>query len=329
MSVLARADDPWAAMSVSLEADQADLSLETTPLNSPDKQDRGRSGGRSSSSPSPIIMRRNVATGAEVMAAEQAEHDAGMQGADLRRSRMAYILLSLLTATPGLDVLVLLDIFSSIEATATEVAFGEDTRSVARAAQIVVTIFTLILSAYSISVQRRWMVSLPRHAAAAATSFALLPEYTTIALVIDVGKLAYPVGARVAMVALMMLLRVATIAVLLRLAYLAGVRKGLVAQRKMPEMLRTLVSLEGVEARGMGDLAPQAERPLSVDLLEKLIVFLTPRRFGERPKEGAGLARNSILPLTVFTLLLTGLAGFTEYERLRTSQEPSIPASVA
>ena len=84
--------------------------------------------------------------------------------------------------------------------------------------------------------------------------------------------------------------------------------RGLVSQKHMPEMLRTLVSLEGVEARGLGDVAPQAERPLTVDHLEKLVVFLTPRRLGERPKEGAGLARNSAMPLTIFVFLLTSSA---------------------
>ena len=54
-------------------------------------------------------------------------------------------------------------------------------------------------------------VSAPRHAAMAATQFALLPEYTTICLVLDVGKLAYPFGNRVFVVTLMMVrARIAT-----------------------------------------------------------------------------------------------------------------------
>lgn len=47
-------------------------------------------------------------------------------------------------------------------------------------------------------------VSAPRHATYAATQFALLPEYTAICLVLDVGKLAYPFGSRVALVTIIM-----------------------------------------------------------------------------------------------------------------------------
>lgn len=81
------------------------------------------------------------------------------------------------------------------------------------------------------------------------------------------------------------MIRIASTAIMLRLAFIAGVRRGLVSQKALPEMLRTLVSLEGASARGAGDVAVHGERPLSVDLLEKLIVFLTPRRLGERPNE--------------------------------------------
>ena len=99
MSVLSRADavaDPWAAMSVSLEADQQ-ADLETTPLNSPEKHERGsRTGSRSSASP---VLRRE-ATSHERSAAEEAAHDAGIQGVDLRQSRRSYVLLALFAGVP-------------------------------------------------------------------------------------------------------------------------------------------------------------------------------------------------------------------------------------
>lgn len=321
MSVLARdgitPTDPWHEMQVTLE----DAEHETTPLNSPEKA-VGRPSGDFHRSV------RSDATAAERTSAEIAAHEAGRHGADLRRSQLSYILLALLASAPFIDLMLLLDVLSMMEFDS-EVLFGEDTRSIARIAQFLAILLTIFLAAHALSVHRRWQISLPRHAAAAATGFALLPEYTTIALVLDVGKIAYPGGARVMLVTLLMLLRVTSVSVLLRLSFVAGLRRGLVSQRQMPEMLRTLVSLEGVEARGLGDVAPQSERPLSVDLLEKLIVFLTPRRAGERPKEGAGLARNSILPLTFFTFALTAMASFTDYERLRSSQEPLLPKDIA
>lgn len=334
MSVLERAD-AWGDMTVSLE-DEPD-EAETTPLNSrepsPVKQPGG--GGAASSAAAgrarvqPTAMMPRAASHAELEAAANAMHDTGRMGADLRKSRMSYMLIVLFIALVVLDVLLLLELVSAIELVGATSAYGEAQRSLARVGQLVTCVFTLLLGSYSLVVHRRWQVSLPRFAAAAATSFALLPEYTTIALVLDVGKLAFPYGNRVMLVTIMMMGRVTVIAILLRLAYIAGVRRGLISQKKMPEMLRTLVSLEGFEQRGLGDVAPQAERPLTVDLLEKLVVFLTPRRLGERPKEGAGLARNSMFPLALFALLLTSAACWTEYERLRYEQEPLLEAYMA
>ena len=319
MPVLSRTNgDPWAVISMSVEAD-----LETTPLNSPEKHTCGTREHLSSTSTVPP----NKVVHADLAA--QVANSFGTHKADVRRSRNSYALLFLLLTVPILDTLVLFDLFINLSKMKGEVAFGEDTRAVAQVLQICVVIFTLAFSAYSVAVHRRWMVSLPRHAAAVATSFALLPEFTTIALVVDLGKLAYPVGSRTSIIALMMLARVGTIAMLLRLAYIAGLRRGIVSDVQMPEMLRTLVSLDGVEARGLGEIAPQSQSPLTIELLDKLIVFLTPLKLGSRAGEGAGLARNSILPLTVFTLCITAIAAFTEYERMRTSQEPSLSASIA
>ena len=53
-------------------------------------------------------------------------------------------------------------------------------------------------------------------------------------------------------------------------------------------------------------------RTRKADLLEKLIVFLTPRRLGAKPPEGAGLSRNSALPLTSFVFIITAVAAFVD-----------------
>ena len=343
MSVLERAGadptDDWAA-GISVELDDDDLpdahaaEFETTPLNSREPSpNKPPARGTTSTTRARVQPRAGdrEATSLEMTAAINAAHDTGRMGNDLRRSRMSYSLMVLFLATVAVDVLVLLELIDSINTVdaAIVATFGENTRALARVGQVISLGFTIALGLYSFATHRTWQVSLPRHAAAAATQFAMLPEYTAIALVLDVGKLAYPHGNRAAMVTFTMLLRVTTIGILLRLAFISGVRRGLVSQKYMPEMLRTLVSLEGVEARGIGDVAPQAERPLTVDLLEKLVVFLTPRRLGERPKEGAGLSRNSAMPLAIFAFLLTSVASFTEYQRLRSSQEPQFGAFVA
>ena len=284
-------------------------------------------------------------------------------GLNLRKSQLANSLLMLFALMALIDVLVFQNLVNSIEwVGAQQIKFGESTRSLARLGQLATCGFTLLLGSFSLVVHRRWQASSPRYAAGAAKQFALLPEYTAISLVLDVGKLAYPFGPRVALVCLMMLSRVLAVAILLRITYLAGTRRGLVSHNRMPTMLRTLVSLEGVESKGLGDVVTQTERPLSIDLLEKLIVFLTPRKLGEQPKEGAGLARSSAMPLIVFAFLLTGTSGqptkptiqahmlscpisrlpcrppsnpfiaaavLFEYERLRSSQEPLLESSIA
>ena len=333
MSVLARAgEDAWAGMTVDLEDEDAPVS-DTTPLNSrePSPNKPAARHVLSGNNARARVQPERRQTALEMAAADRGMHDTGRMGADLRRSRLSNALIGLFFATLALDALTLLEVLDSINTVDAAIVnrFGENTRAFARLGQIITLAFTLALAAYSLITHRRWQVSVPRTAAAAATQFALLPEYTTIALFLDVGKLAYPHGNRAMLVALTMLVRIITISILLRLSFIAGVRRGLVSQKQMPEMLRTLVSLEGVETRGLADVAPQAERPLTVDLLEKLVVFLTPRRLGDKPKEGAGLSRNSAMPLAIFAFLLTAAASFTEYDRLRSSQEPQFESHVA
>jgi hypothetical protein len=226
-SVLAQAD-AWSSLTVAHEED-AGPEDEKTPLNSrevsPEKVERGRfsgDGGRGGSSQGGGGGRARVeprsATAQELAASRLAQHDTGRTGIDLRRSRQSYWLLFLFLASIGFDVLLLFDLTGamSVSATPQDEEYGETPRTLARVGQLVTVCFTLLVGSYSLIVHRRWQVSLPRYAAAAATQFALLPEYTAIALVLDVGKLAYPYGARVGLVTLMMLTRVASIAILLR-----------------------------------------------------------------------------------------------------------------
>ena len=56
------------------------------------------------------------------------------------------------------------------------------------------------------------------------------------------------------------------------------------------------------------------------------------RRLPQRAKaerEGAGLARTTTLPTTLFVLVLTSLSVAVEYERIVHSQEPAIPPNTA
>lgn len=273
----ATADDEWQLGD--------EVERETTPLNSPAK------GGGAHFSPA------RGALGA-LTADERADDEARLQrdadkrgGTDAKRSKVALGLLVLFCCDPLIDLLLLL----GRDEDKSYGLYGQSTRLLARVAQGVVTVFTLLVGIYCLLVLQRWRVGKARFAALAATQFALLPEYKAICIVLDVGKLAYPQGSRVALVTVLMMVRLLEVAGLLRLTFQAGMRRKLLDTKGMPDMLRTLVSLEGAESRGLGEVAPTSERPLTVDLLEKLVVFLSPKREGSKPKEGGGLARNSAL----------------------------------
>ena len=224
-------DDPWARMSVLAPDDDGaptGAAEETTPLNSPEKASTGRGlRGRSRSrSPEVARARREVA-----LARNEAQ--ALAETNDMRKSKLVILLFSLFVLEPLFEGLVLLGL-STPTATAADVAnYGQSTRELARVVQIVATVFTLLLSLYTTFVLRRWQQSVPRFAALAATQFALLPEYKAISLVLDVGKLAYPYGMRVPLVAMIMSLRVAEVLVLLRISYMMGLRRGLVDAKVM------------------------------------------------------------------------------------------------
>ena len=85
----------------------------------------------------------------------------------------------------------------------------------------------------------------------------------------------------------------------LSIALSVGSRRGLVGKKGLPDMLRTLITLECAEDASFSAIAVDAgapPRPLSVALLEQLIVFLAPRKRGA-VREGAGLSPISPLYL--------------------------------
>lgn len=337
-------EDPW-EMSVLGPEDEGDGDQERTPLNSPEKRHGvsydggggavgggaasglcGGSGSRARSMPTSAACADREAALARSATAMM---DPAMASAtDMRRSKLTTVLLALFCTDPLLDGLLLIDL--TADDPSSLAVYGQSTRVLARIGQIIAIVFTLLLGLYSIAVLRRWQLSLPRFAAAAAAQFALLPEYKSISIVLDVGKLAYPSGARVPLVSLLMVVRALEVLLLLVISQRGGLRSsGLSGAKAMPEMLRTLVSLEGVEARGLADVAAAVERPLSVRLLERLLVFFAPRRLGGRSSAGAGLARTSAVPLTCFVALVAATTSVTEYERLFGTQEPLFDSGVA
>ena len=75
---------------------------------------------------------------------------------------------------------------------------------------------------------------------------------------LDVGKLAYPTGFRVFLIVLMMMARVAAIILLIRVSYAMELRRGVLGSADIPEMLRTLISLDGADKQGLGAVADGA-----------------------------------------------------------------------
>ena len=240
---------------------------------------------------------------------------------DARRTREAKLLL-------GVYVLAVLPdavLYIPEDALATGIEAQE--RDLAELGQAIAQALTAALGVWSIGVLWRWQKASPRYAHMAAMQFALLPELAAICLVLDIGKLAYPVGLRLPLTMGLIFLRLVSIVLVLRLSLNAG-RATRTGSGALPEMLRTLIQLESVEADGMKQLGVQRERPLSVDLLDRLIVFFTPRRVGAT-RAGAGLARSAVIPITAFLLVLTTLSSAVEYNRLRGTQAPWIDTSAA
>eukprot|EP00966_Prymnesium_polylepis_P226569 5241231-Prymnesium_polylepis.1 len=229
--------DPWAGLEVSLaESDDEDQqrTCERTPLQSPERRSDGMDPSAAGAS-------------ADAMTQDAAER-ARQNFEALRQSRTVQVLLGLFVADPLIDLLLLI---IHEDDTASEID-SEIARTWARTGRVIAQIFTLLLSLYCYGVLHRWQRAEPRNRAATAAQFALLPEYKVICFVLDVGKLAYPSGLRVFLVIVSMLARLVSVVLLIRVAYAAGLRRGLLGSTDLPDMLRTLISLEGADKQGLG-----------------------------------------------------------------------------
>ena len=308
------------------DEDEHGLYQERTPLNSANNSPEGRKSvaARSGKAPS--------AGGVDAksqITAKRAQHEMNLarneaqayaEENDARKSMTARITRIIFLFGPLIDA-ALLYVLGSDPLPQQAIDFGQNMRATARAAQITAMCFTLFLGLYSLYVINAWYGDKPRFAAIASKQFRLLPEYKVISLVLDVGKLAYPSGLRVPLVALLMVVRVVEFILVLRLTFLMRLATQLTDTKQLPEMLRTLLSLDGVDGHSLGDFqSPSEQRPLTVGLLETLTVFLAPRRLGQSKSEAAGLARNSALPLTLFIFVCTAVACFVDFNVLFSSQ---------
>ena len=329
------------------EEDEHGLYQERTPLNSANNSPEGRKSvaarsGKAPSSPFVGRMSSSCSLGGvdakSQITAKHTQHDMNLarneaqayaEENDARKSMTARITRIIFLFGPLIDA-ALLYVLGSDPLPQQAIDFGQNMRAIARAAQITAMCFTLFLGLYSLYVINAWYGDKPRFAAIASKQFRLLPEYKVISLVLDVGKLAYPSGLRVPLVGLLMVVRVVEFILVLRLTFLMRLATQLTDTKQLPEMLRTLLSLDGVDGHSLGDFqSPSEQRPLTVGLLETLTVFLAPRRLGHSKSEGAGLARNSALPLTLFIFIVTAAACFVDFNVLFSSQEPMIDSNTA
>ena len=246
---------------------------------------------------------------------------------DPRKSRQAQVLIVLLMVAPGIDLLVFLP-----QPDSSGVGVEEMERDLSWWGRTLATMTTVLIGLWLQFIARRWQRAQPKHVQMASAMFTLTPEFLAIAVVLDVGKLAYPASATLSLVLLLMLIRGVCIGLTLYIALQSGTKRGLIGKKGMPEMLRTLISLPpSGEDASFGSIkvdqgAPP--RPLSVALLEQLIVFLAPRKRG-LVREGAGLARGALLPMLVLMLLVAiGSAG-ADFRRIRSLQEPLLSELVA
>ena len=125
----------------------------------------------------------------------------------------------------------------------------------------------------------------------------------------------YPTLLRLALVALILLLRVSAAALIFRAAFLSGVLTAR-PSRQLPRLIVSLlemgapVSVPGTHARLHRAQLYALERPLTIELIERLIRWLVPVR--ERAA-AVGMGRRQILLIAAFLLLMTAYAAFAEY----------------
>ena len=237
------------------DEDEHGLYQERTPLNSANNSPEGRKSvaARSGKAPS--------AGGVDAksqITARRAQHEMNLarneaqayaEENDARKSMTARIARIIFLFGPLIDA-ALLYVLGSDPLPQQAIDFGQNMRATARAAQITAMCFTLFLGLYSLYVINAWNANKPRFATIASKQFRLLPEYKVISLVLDVGKLAYPSGLRVPLVALLMVVRVVEFILVLRLTFLMRLATQLTDTKQLPEMLRTLLSLDGEAGTG-------------------------------------------------------------------------------
>ena len=295
------------------EDDEEDAARERAPLTP-----QGEAGGGPKRRWSPVT--RNDRRTAEIASVDASSLP------DPRKTRKAKVLMVLLMIAPGLDLLMFVP-----QQDTSSLVTPEVERSMARFGRLGASTITFLIGAWAYFVMRKWHHAAARHIQVASAMFALLPEFMAICIVLDVGKLAYPAVATLNVVLLLMLIRLVSMGLVLSIALSSGSKRGLVGKKGLPDMLRTLITLESAEDASFSAIAVDAgapPRPLSVALLEQLIVFLAPRKRGA-VREGAGLARSSILPLLAFWFVAALGFSFAEYQRMYGSQEALLSAEFA
>ena len=304
----------------------ADELAPLTPEKSPNKSARFANVvyGADGSGQRPALaaaLRKRGAAGAEPTSSTSGEAPAAARTLtagmtrDLRQSRRLLLLKWLFVLQPLLDLLLCL-----LPSSSDSELYNETSRDWARTAQMITQVFTLLLALYCLAVLRAWQGANPRFAAVASAQFVRLPEYMAIAIFLDVGKVAYPAGARVTLAALLITVRMVALMVLLAIAFTLGLRRSTLDRRRgLPEIVRALLKLESDEAKPFEGSTLQVGRPLTVGLLEKLILFLGPK---QKAHEGGGLARNSSVPLVALLLVLTAASVVVDFRRLVSTQEP-------
>jgi hypothetical protein len=295
-----------ASIQVGEDGEDMDAARERTPLTP-----KGDAGDGAKRRWSPIT--RNDRRTAEIASVDASSLP------DPRKTRKAKVLMVLLMIAPGLDLLMFVP-----QQDTSSLVTPEVERSMARFGRLGATTITFVIGAWAYYVMRKWHHAAARHIQVASAMFALLPEFMAICIVLDVGKLAYPAVATLNIVLLLMLIRLVSMGLVLSIALSTGSKRGLVGRKGLPDMLRTLITLESAEDASFSAIAVDAgapPRPLSVALLEQLIVFLAPRKRGA-VREGAGLARSSILPLLAFWFVAALGFSFAEYQRMYGSHRP-------
>ena len=125
----------------------------------------------------------------------------------------------------------------------------------------------------------------------------------------------YPTFMRLAFITVLLLLRVATAALILRAAFLSGVLN-VRPSADLPKVIVSLLEMGAPVAnthlkRHMQEEAAfSTDRPLTFELMERLVRWLVPLR--ERAA-AAGMGRRQVLLISAFIILMTGWMAFYEY----------------